>query len=102
MCHLMRDHPRPAAGKALGAVLAALHGASRELAGATRTALTVARLELRETLRGVRTALIGGVHQAALPRYRREMRRGEKCPRRQRAALRTGLRRVAFRHRAHL
>src|SRR6185295_12559330 len=98
----MRDHPRATARKALGAVLATLHGTSRELAAATRAAFAVPRLELRKALRGMRAALVGGVRQAALPRHRRKIRRSEKCPRRQRAALRTGVRRVTLRHRPHL
>src|SRR4051812_3415448 len=98
----MRDHPRAAARKALGAVLPTLDGPGRELAAATRAPLSVPRLELRQAPRGVRAALIGGVRQATLPRHRRQMRRREKCPCRQRAALRTGLRRVAFHHRPHV
>ena len=98
----MRDHPRPAAWKGLGAVFSTLHGTGRELATATRAALTVPRLELSKALRRVRAALVGGVRQAALPRHRGKIRCGEECARRQPAALRTGLRRVAFRHRPHL
>lgn len=96
----MRDHPGACAGKALGAVLAALAVAHRfsHAAGASGA---VRCFHLRQRRGRMRAPLIGRVRAAPLRRHRGEVGCGQERPLRCASAARARVRLLAFHHWAH-
>jgi hypothetical protein len=97
----MADHPWPCGRKALRPIFGLLDE-PRRFGRAAATARAVRCLVFGDGPGGSGRALIGGVGLAFIRRHAEEVRRRQNHPRRFTQALRTVLRRIAFRHRPHI